>query len=788
MPAPEVASNLKFEIGHVLFIDIVGYSKLLINEQSEQIQRLKEIVRGTEQVRLAEAEGKLLRLPTGDGAALVFRTTPEAPVLCALEISKALKNHPGLGVRMGVHSGPVNEITDLGAQANIAGAGINIAQRVMDCGDAGHILLSKRVADDIESYPQWSSYLHDLGECEVKHGLRLHLFNLYKLDKEAFGNSEPPQKLRGAKSKTKPGFSPLVYLIPIVALLIPAIVFAPKLFREHKDDPAVSEISAPAKSIAVLPFDSLSDDKQDAYFADGIQDDILTALTAVADLKVISRSSVMKYRGATKDLRQIGHVLEVAHVLEGSVRRAGGRVRVNAQLIDTRDDSHLWAEQYDRELADVFAIQSEIAEKIVSGLKANLSGSEKAAIEVRPTSDLEAYDLYLRGKSLVDGLYTAKDIRGDIAKALELLSEAVKRDPGFALAYTLIARIHLDLYWFWGYAAEDLAQAGTAAQTALRLAPNLGEAHIEQGNYYYRQRNYEAALREFSIAEKLLPSSDVVPDFKAVITRRQGNWSEAIKSSRRSIELNPAQKNAYVNLADTFVNLRNYAEAERVIDQALRKMPETGDFFRVRKADIALAQGDLKRSRALVASVSNAATAKYFLPTLTFFERNYAEALRLYTILLDEEKFTDFALTTAFLLREQGNAARAQAILLSERERLQNEKVGPSGEPVLLADKARVDAQLGRKEEALRENQAAVDMLPLERDAVYGATIAFRQAEVLLAVGEKERAIKLLSKLATIPSEELGYGELLLNPRWDGLRGDPRFDQIVASLKPENNP
>src|SRR6266403_1661837 len=204
----EQSSEVKFEIGHVLFIDIVGYSKLLIHEQSEQIQTLKQIVRGTEQFRLAEAEGKLLRLPTGDGGALVFRTSPEAPALCALEISKALKNHPELHVRMGIHSGPVNEVVDLNEQANIAGAGINIAERVMDCGDAGHILVSKRVADDLEQYRQWRSHLHDLGECEVKHGVRVHVVNLYT---EELGNPNVPEKLRQAK-ETRSGNMPKEFL------------------------------------------------------------------------------------------------------------------------------------------------------------------------------------------------------------------------------------------------------------------------------------------------------------------------------------------------------------------------------------------------------------------------------------------------------------------------------------------------------------------------------------------------------------------------------------------------
>src|SRR5438067_7222140 len=286
---PESASDVKFEIGHVLFIDIVGYSKLLINEQSEHIQTLREIVRGTEQFRLAEAEGKLLRLPTGDGGALVFRNNPEAPVLCALEISKALKSHPEVKVRMGIHSGPVNEVTDLNEHANIAGAGINIAQRVMDCGDAGHILLSKRVADDLEQYPQWRSHLAELGEYEVKHGARVSVVNLYTDDA---GNAALPARLAVANTPpppAKPGLTAfqigLIAAIVLVCLGVPALIFTPAILKSFRSAPKIQTSTAPMaagmvseKSIAVLPFENLSDDKQNAFFADGVQDEILTNL------------------------------------------------------------------------------------------------------------------------------------------------------------------------------------------------------------------------------------------------------------------------------------------------------------------------------------------------------------------------------------------------------------------------------------------------------------------------------------------------------------------------------
>src|SRR5438045_3095382 len=330
-PRPtESSSDVKFEIGHVLFIDIVGYSKLLINEQSEQIQKLKEIVRGTEQFRLAETEDKLLRLPTGDGGALVFRTSPEAPVLCALEISKALKSHPELRVRMGVHSGPVNEVTDLNEQANIAGAGINMAQRVMDCGDAGHILLSQRVADDLGQYRQWQPQLHDLGELEVKHGVRVRVFNLYSKE---LGNPEVPEKLRQAKGQTAPADS-----------------------RRAED-----------RWVAVLPFKS-SGDAEMELFADGLGEEITTGLSRFRYLSVVASDSAARVKGEAGDERAFGAKLGARYVLEGSIRKGGSAIRASAQLVDTQTGAQLWAETYNRDLqtSSIFAVQDDVAARIVA--------------------------------------------------------------------------------------------------------------------------------------------------------------------------------------------------------------------------------------------------------------------------------------------------------------------------------------------------------------------------------------------------------------------------------------
>ena len=364
----EPNSDLQLEIGYLLLIDVVGYSKLLVNEQVELLQELNQIVRSTPSFRIAEANGKLIRLPTGDGMALIFFRSPEEPAQCALEIHAASKSQLHLQLRMGVHSGPVNQISDVNDRSNVAGTGINVAQRVMDCGDAGHILLSKHVADDLAQYRHWQPYLHDLGEWEVKHGLRLNLVNLYK---EGLGNPAIPEKLKRGQ-RWKKGGTPVRPVRPlrwlkfalVAALLLAALALTSTFLISFRRASSTTEtslgsaatVAVPEKSIAVLPFENLSDEKENAYFADGVQDEILTGLARVADLKVISRTSVMQYKtGAKRNLREIGAALGVAHVLEGTVQRAGSRVRVNAQLIDARTDSQLWAERYDRDVADVFA-------------------------------------------------------------------------------------------------------------------------------------------------------------------------------------------------------------------------------------------------------------------------------------------------------------------------------------------------------------------------------------------------------------------------------------------------
>src|SRR5438552_3846160 len=437
--AAESPTHLELEIGHVLFVDIVGYSKLLITEQSELLRKLTSLVLEMEQVRIAAAEGKLIRLPTGDGMALVFRTSPEAPAQCALELSRRLKSHPEVRVRMGIHSGPVNEVTDVNERINITGAGINIAQRVMDCGDAGHVLLSKHVADDLEQYPQWREHLHELGQIETKHGVKLDVVNFYN---DEAGNAKLPEKFRVARLDVTRRRKQIV----VGAALLVAMGSSISLWTFlHRSSSRISTLPVSDKSIAVLPLENLSEEKDNAYFADGIQDELLSNLSKIKDLKVISRTSVMQYKsGITRNLKEIAQQLGVSNVVEGSVRRFGNHVRVSVQLIDALADRHIWVQNYDRTLADSLVLQGELATEIAAGVGATLSPQEKARVEATPTKNTAAYDAYLRGRALAAGL---KQNRSNVESAARSFQESVTLDPNFALAWAYLSSALSSAYW-----------------------------------------------------------------------------------------------------------------------------------------------------------------------------------------------------------------------------------------------------------------------------------------------------------------------------------------------------
>src|SRR5881398_2839363 len=558
--AAEIKKEIELEIAHVLFTDIVGYSKLPINQQRALVERLNEIVRGTDEFHIAETAGRLLTIPTGDGITLVFYHSPEAPVECALEISRALKKHPELQLRMGVHSGPVSGVIDATGKANVAGPGINIAQRVMDCGDAGHILLSKHVAEDLKEYPHWQPHLHELGECEVKHGVRVSVVNLYT---EELGNAAVPEKLRAARvaaaaRRKRAAFRWLS--LGVVSLLAVIALIGFLLFR-YRRPPATVELPVPEKSIAVMPFDNRSRDPDNAYFADGIQDEILTRLSKVADLKVISRTSTQHYKSAPENLRQIARQLGVAHILEGSVQKSGDAVHVNVQLIKAANDSHLWADTFDRKLIDIFSVESEVAKSIPDQLRARLTGQEEQVIAAKPTDNPEAYDAHLRG--LADTLKAA-DTTTNALGAQKYLKEAVRLDPNFALAWALLS--YVDAANYRNQALQPTValreEARQAAETALTLQPNLGEALHAKGYYHYAcLKDYDTAVRYFEQARQLLPNSSRILESLAYVERRRGQWDRSESYFNEAERLDPRNLHLLTQHAVSYMELRRFPEA-----------------------------------------------------------------------------------------------------------------------------------------------------------------------------------------------------------------------------------
>lgn len=791
----KAATDPKLEIGHVLFMDIVGYSKLLIGEQSDLVLQLKEVVATSDQFRRAEEQNKLVTLPTGDGMALVFRDDAEAPAQCALEIAGTLKSHPRLQLRMGIHSGPVNIVTDVNNRPNVAGAGINIAQRVMDCGDARHVLLSKRTAEDLESYARWQPYLHDLGECEVKHGVRISLVNFCG---DNFGNPLVPRKLRRGITDRKRHKRMLS-----VAAIAAACVFVGGYWiarHEVEQEQKSSSAEIPTKSVAVLPFENLSSNRENAFFADGIQDEILTNLAKLADLKVISRTSVQQYRSkGARNIREIAQTLGVANILEGSVQRVGNRVRVNAQLVDAQTDAHRWAEHYDSELADVFAIQTQIAEAIAEQLRVRLSPAENAAVQERLTADPQAHDLYLRANELtfsvaVDNTHTKEKL----TEALHLLDEATKRDPNFAIAYCRAAQAHVSFYWYgFDRSSARLALADSAIQKALRLQPESGTAHLARAWYFYQGfADYEKARAELALAQRTLPNNADVFSLLGFIGRREGRWDESTRNLERALQLDPLTLGRLQQLSSSYHLLRRYADESAINDRALSLAPTDTGVRQIRSQLHLDARADTRSLHATLATImsDDAGAAQSIadgLLTCALCERDLSAAERALSAIPGEGvELSNLQYPRAYAEGLIGrclnrNPARAQSAF--SRARTEQEKIVLEQPDYAQAIGVLgvIDAGLGKKEDAIREGERACELLPVSKDALEGSDLVTNLALIYTWTDENRRAIEQLAKAAQIPGN-LSYGLLKLHPQWDSLRGDPQFEQIVASLAPRN--
>jgi TolB-like protein/class 3 adenylate cyclase len=786
----ESKKEIQLEIAHVLFIDIVGYSKLSINDQHAAVEDLNQTVRASEQFQRAEAANRLIRIPTGDGMVLVFYTNPEAPAQCAVEISRALKEHPRLQLRMGIHSGPVSGVVDVNERANLAGAGINMAKRVMDCGDAGHILLSRHVAEDLAEYERWREFLHDIGTFEVKHGVPVSVTNLYS---DEVGNAKLPTKLQAVrKRRAHVRWAEIGAALLVLGAIIAAFVFL--LHRSTRAPLAVLD-----KSIAVLPFDNRSRDPDNAFFTDGVQDEILTDLAKIADLKVISRTSVMQYKsGVARNLREIAQQLGAAHVVEGAVQRSGNRVRVNAQLIDARTDRHLWAQTYDRDLADVFAIQSEIAKAIADQLQAKLSPAEKNAIEQRPTSDLTAFDQYSRAKTLI---LTSSLGSGDknLLQAIELLNSAIARDPSFHAAFCQLVFAHDQLYAVYDdHTPPRLAAAEAALQRAIELRPNAAETHLARGSHlYYAFRDYKGALSELEAARAGLANDPRILQFTGSILCRQGKPEEGLRALEQAVALDPRNPYMLSRLAISYECLRRYPEEKATLQRVLEITPDdiavasSIAFVDLDwRADTAPLHQFIDRLRSERPSIVGDTADIGFLCALA--ERDWAAAEQALTALGNNPFWGDLVTLRrqfgegllARAMHDEGRAQKAFAAARVEQEQLvqQQKDYGP---PVCVL--GLIDAALGNKEAALQEGRRAMGLLPVEKDAVDGQAVMAYFAIIAAWVGEKDLALQQLAAAAPTYGAAIAtsYGMLKLFPLWDPLRGDPRFEQIVASLAPK---
>ena len=788
-----VGPGVRLEIGHVLFIDLVGYSKLLLDEQREHLQCLTDIVLNTEQVRTAEGVDKLIRLPTGDGMALVFFNSPEAPVRCAIEIGKGLKQNPHLKLRMGIHSGPVNEVRDVNGRANVAGAGINIAQRVMDCGDAGHILLSKRVAEDLAHSRQWRTYLHDLGECAVKHGAPIFIVNLYT---DEIGNGQLPEKVKQWQSEqarqaaSSSSIPPRKYVLIAAALLIAVASFGVWLyFKQSEVTSLVLE-----KTIAVLPFQNFSPDKDNAFFADGVQDDILTSLAKIKDLRVISRSSVMKFRDvAEQNLRQIGKTLGVANVLEGSVRREGDRVVVNVQLINAQSARQIWANRYDRTLADSLGLQGELASEIADALRATLSTDEQARVTAKPTQNPDAYVFYLRANQISRNPDTLLE---DYKTAEQLYMQAIALDPNFALAHARLASVCAEIFHYYQPTEDWKNKARTEAQIALRLQPNLAEAHFALGQcIYWMDQDYDRALEQFDVAARLAPSNGDIGRLIAAIKRRQGKWGQSLKEYERVAKLDPQNPNTIRELIFTNTAMRRWPEAAQLVEQ-LRAMAPTSIVAKIQRGYVEFWwKGDTSLLKSLLNQVppgvdpDGGVTAVRW--EVAMLDRNYAAARRAIDastakeLSYTGEGSTPRSFFEGSIALAQGDAVGAQKHFKEAAPILENAVKEAPLSAIRHANLGWLYAFMGRKEDAIREGRQAVELKPESKDAVDGVIVNCYLALIYARVGEKDLALTLLERLIKTPGavDSVDYSitinDLKHRWEWDPIRSDPRFQKLL---------
>jgi TolB-like protein/Tfp pilus assembly protein PilF len=663
----------------------------------------------------------------------------------------------------------------------------------MYCGDAGHILLSKHFAEDLEHYAHWRSHLHDVGEATDKHGLRVPLVNLYT---DQLGNSALPVKLRQAKVGFRLKSGAVGALVLVTAL---GVGFW--MLRRSQEKIMNAAGTIPDKSIAVLPFENLSRDPENVYFADGTQNEILTKLAGIGDLKVISRTSSAKYKSKPPNLKTVARELGVATVLEGSVQKAGEKIRVNVQLLDARSDTHLWAKSYDRDLKDIFAVQSDVSHEIAETLRTKLSPSQAKALAAAPTRDTEAYDLFLRGEYEERQAESAED-KELFDRAETFYRQALARDPNFALAYARLAYNRLFRHWFGNRLnSAQLEDVKSNIDRALAIDPNSPEAYLALGMFYYwGQRDFDSALRELDRAVELQPSNSDSLTFLGAIYRRRGEWRRSLAEFKRALELDPRDSSIPTEIGNSYLCLRRWSDAERAFTRALALDPHninagyhlaqtytnsTGDIRRARQAWEGIPE-QLANSGLREIVISEMIGESVYLDVL---ERNFPEALKAW----------ETVPTNTFQARLRRLEARVGIQLLAGQKAAANPECEQAR--VLLeaqlakrlpedrtsaSELAWIYVCLGRNADALRLAREAVEAEPIEKDSFVGTDFLVGLAQIEAHSGESEEALKLLRQLLIIPAGEfVSVARLKIDPVWDPIRNHPGFQKLLSEPEPE---
>jgi TolB-like protein/Tfp pilus assembly protein PilF len=750
-----------------MFTDIAGYTALMGEDESKALRILQKN-RDFLKPLVEQHNGEWLK-EMGDGTLSCFTSAVDA-VNCALKVQQNLKDDPELTLRIGIHIGDI-----VFEGGDVFGDGVNVASRIEPLSAPGGVCISEKVYDDIRNKPDLESVF--LGEKSLK-GVERPI-RVYALTGE--GLSTPLTSTAKTKSsRYLPGSFGRRWWAWVGAAAVVAIGLLLYLSGVVGSGKAGYEPQYGPHSVAVLPFLNLSGNEENEYFSDGITEEILTHLSRIAGLHVTSRTSIMQYKNHDKTIRQIADELGVAAILEGSVRRAGEKVRITGQLIDARTDKHLWAANYDRQLTDIFAVQSDVALRIADALKVTFTGGQQGEIQRTPTDSIAAYDFYLKGSAYLYGIATAGPRGERWEKAVEMYENAVAIDPEFLLAYAKMVKAHMWMYWgqAGGHDRSEarLAMAKLALDEARALDPDHPETHLAAGFYYYRgYLDYETALKEFALALEHQPNNSELLEAIGYVKRRQGRWEEGVKYLRKAAELDPLNYGKCEAVTGTYMRMREWIEAERFNNRGLILSPDDPDEFSRRISIILRSTGNIEEARNALEQSRKILGPDALInweAVLELYDRNYEKSLEL---LLPKEYYSG---TVPWLYTALGKHERARAIYDTMIVTTKEWEIMRPDYGTPHAQRGVAYAGLGRREEAVREGKLAVEMQNVSADAWYGPESIYYLAVIYRMVGDYDAAIDQLELVLSIPSTITGP-ILEIDPQWDPLREHPRFQALM---------